>query len=79
MTNVQIFNQVIYIFTLIGFLYHIINKKIRKNQVPKTYQAKRVPITPERAKRINKKRARRNKPQQANNYIEACWDEVNKI
>ena len=50
-----------------------------KNQKQRTYQSKKVTITPERAKRINQKRARRNKPKQAGNYIEACWDEVNKI
>lgn len=79
MTNIQIFNQVIYLFTAIGFLYHIINKRIMKNQRQRTYQSKKVTITPERAKRINQKRARRNKPKQEGNYIEACWDEVNKI
>lgn len=73
MTNIQIFNQVIYIFSIIGFIYYVINRTILKKHPAKTSKNH---TNAKQIKHSKKKEEHQKKPQ---NYIEACWDEINKI
>lgn len=79
MPYADIWNQVITLFTMIGFLHFILTRKTRVQKSKKVYKTKKVYMTTERMRRIQAKKAHRKKTPIANNYIEACWDEIQKI
>lgn len=73
MTNAEIWNQVIYLFTCIGFIYYVINKKMQEDCHKNIHKTKKV-VPKTQAKKTHKKET-----PVANNYIQACWDEVEKL
>lgn len=79
MSNAEVWNLVISIFTFAGFLHYILTRKTRIKQSKKMYKSKKVIITPERKQKIQAKRMRKKKTNNTESYIEACWDEIQKI
>lgn len=77
MPNAEILKEIFSAFTFIGFICFILRKTTRTKQFKKVNKFKRMIIMPARKQKIQTKKVCGK--QSTSGYLEACWDEVQKI